>query len=152
MNSTGKQKCTYMNINHRSVQKNTSHIQNTFLFTHTHFAAGAAYSHSILLCWLNSSVGTSTAVLCKAQVVVRAHVDDVLHHFARVPERDGEHHTDNWLTEIIMFNMCACLPWSPGNNFLHNAIHELPQLSCTEIMYNSLLSQGNLVYIVHITL
>lgn len=69
-------------ISHESV------VQISLSFTH--LTASAAHSDSILLCGLNSSIGTSAGVLSKAEVVVRAHVDDVLHHFACVPERDRE--------------------------------------------------------------
>lgn len=56
----------------------------------THLTASAAHSSSILLCGLDSSIGTSAGVFCKAEVVVWAHIDDFLHHFACVPERDIE--------------------------------------------------------------
>lgn len=54
----------------------------------TQLTASAAHSHSILLRGFNSGVSTSPDVLSKAEVVVRAHIDDVLHHLACVPERD----------------------------------------------------------------
>lgn len=54
--------------------------------TLTHLGASAAHASSVPFCALHSSVGTSTSVLSKAQVVVGAHVDDALRHFARVPE------------------------------------------------------------------
>lgn len=54
----------------------------------TQLTASAAHSHSILLCGFNSSVSTSPDVLSKAEVVVRAHIDDFLHHLACVPEKD----------------------------------------------------------------
>lgn len=52
----------------------------------THLTARAAHSHSVHFCDLESSIGTSSGVLSEAEVVVRAHVDNVLHHFACMPD------------------------------------------------------------------
>lgn len=54
--------------------------------TLTHLRASAAHSSAILFCALHSGVSTGAGVLSEAEVVVRAHVDYILHHFARVPE------------------------------------------------------------------
>lgn len=87
--------------------------------TLTHLTASAAHSNAVLLRGLDSSVGTGPGVLSEAEVVVRAHVDDVLHHSARVPERQTEtenQYPDSRLMEIIISDMYACLPlvaWQP---------------------------------------
>lgn len=55
----------------------------------THLAAGAAHAGAVLLRRLQRRVGARPAVLGEAQVVVRAHVDDVPHHAACVSDTDG---------------------------------------------------------------
>lgn len=58
--------------------------------TPTNLRASAAHSSSVLSGALHSSVSTGTSVLSEAQVVVGAHVDDVLHHFARMSAKDRQ--------------------------------------------------------------
>lgn len=55
----------------------------------TDLAAGAAHSGAVLLRGLHSCVCTGPGVLGKAQVIVRAHVDDVPHHAACVSDTNG---------------------------------------------------------------
>lgn len=55
----------------------------------TDLAAGAAHAGAVLLRRLHRRVGARPAVLGEAQVVVRAHVDDVPHHAACVSDVDG---------------------------------------------------------------
>lgn len=61
-----------------------------FLFILTHFTARACNPDAVLFCGLNGSIGTSSGIVSEAQVIVRAHVDDVLHHSACVPETDRQ--------------------------------------------------------------
>lgn len=57
-----------------------------FVLTLTHLAARAAHSHAVLVRGLDGGGGAGAHVLGEAEVVVGAHVDDVLHHFARVSD------------------------------------------------------------------
>lgn len=58
--------------------------------TLTDLAASAAHSSAVLLCGFNGSVCTSPGIFSEAEVVVRAHVDNVLHHSACVSDTDTE--------------------------------------------------------------
>lgn len=72
----------------------------------TDLAAGAAHAGAVLLRRLHRRVSTGPRVLGEAQVVVRAHVDDVLHHAACVTDSDGH---------VFPVRTCCCLRSAPAN-------------------------------------